>query len=150
MTDNLAEFLEALRVTRFVGEPDEALVDATNKYITSRESDEIAPELVDGLKTLPIFGASWLAILLGSSVEGGSDPMKTGPAMWEAFCDRMHAFPETVEVGDSEECELHGVAGVAGVAGHAGLARAHRSPRRNFGSLSGILPGVSCASNSHA
>ncbi|MEL7499713.1 MAG: hypothetical protein AAFN77_19070 [Planctomycetota bacterium] len=116
--DPTQTFLEALKKTRFSGRPDEALIRATNEYMEAREPGSPIPaELIGGLKSLPIQGASWLAILFGSAVEQGRDPMLTAPAMWDAFCHRLDQFPPTVnesvdlpEMNDRQEVLAEGMA----------------------------------------
>ena len=98
MTDNLAEFLEVLKKTRFTGSPDQVLVEATNRYVDGCEDPTTEPSLLDALQKLPIFGASWLAILFGARVEKGQDPMITGPRIWDAFCHHISLLPATVDV----------------------------------------------------
>ena len=98
MTENLAEFLEVLKRTRFTGTPDQVLVEATNRYIDNCEAPNVEPPLLDALQTLPICGASWLAILFGARVEKGQNPTITGLRLWNTFCHHMSVLPETVDL----------------------------------------------------
>lgn len=99
--DPAQTFLEVLKETKFRGEPDQKLVDATNAYGEAREDGQpMPPEIVDGLHTLPIYGASWLSILFGSAVENGRDPQVYGPSVWEGFLYWMQQLPASVGEDD--------------------------------------------------
>lgn len=99
------KFLEVLQQTQFAGEPDQELIDATNQFADNKEPG--TPEgLLNAIDTLPINGAGWLAILFGSGVEGGSDPMSTAPALWKTFCRRMEEFPPTPTNDDDDLPDL--------------------------------------------
>lgn len=100
------KFLAALHATKFCGTPEQTLIDATNDYVATKEQGSpVAQAILDSLATLPIQGASFLAIWFGAAVEGGGNPNRTGPALWETLCRWMDLLPPTVDT----EADLPGL-----------------------------------------
>jgi hypothetical protein len=92
MIDRTTDLLAACRAYAG-GAPDETLRAATRAFV---EEAPARPDALvrarEGMSSLPIAGASWLAIVLGTAVERGSDPTLTGEAVWSTFARWIDAL----------------------------------------------------------
>lgn len=86
----------------------DTLRQASGSFLKCADSDPtILRAAAEALSTLPPAGAGWLALVLGTAVERGTDPALTTPALLDllrSWASRL-PVPETTEDEDGEEME---------------------------------------------
>lgn len=94
---HMKEFVEACRDRRGA-EVTSALRDATAMFLADAAEDPaLLGEVASMLDRFRPAAAAWVALTLGTSVERGSDPDLTGPALLSYFQSLLPLLPTTVE-----------------------------------------------------
>lgn len=110
MTDTILEKLldESRRYTG--GEPTAVLRKASSEFLSRADSDPtILITAANALPTVSPPGAGWLALVLGTAVERGTDPASTMPGLLQFLRSCLPKLPviETTQDDDGEETELY-------------------------------------------
>ena len=96
---------------RYAGvEPTTALREASGAFLSCADSDPTAlVAAADALATLPPAGAGWLALVLGTAVERGTDAAVTLPGLMRFLrsCLPQLPVPETIQDDEGEEEESY-------------------------------------------
>jgi hypothetical protein len=99
------------RSRRYAGEePDAELRQASGAFLSRADTDpELLVAAANALSTLPPAGAGWLALVLGTAVERGTDAAATMPGLIEFLrsCLPKLPVPETIRDDDGEEMESY-------------------------------------------
>ena len=91
-------------------EPTTALRKASAAFLARADSDPaLLVAAANALVTLPPAGAGWLALVLGTAVERGTDAAVTLPGLvqWLRSCLPQLPVPETIQDDDGEEEESY-------------------------------------------
>ena len=92
------------------GEPTAELRKAAGAFLSRADSDPtILIAAANALPTLTLPGCGWLALVLGTAVERGTDPAATMPGLMQFLrsCLPKLPVPETTQDDDGEETELY-------------------------------------------